>query len=122
MTLRAGRRLGRRVWRQAGLRADVIRLEPGTTKYDGGRMFPYASLPRFAEMMCSQREHASALKRWQGRLIPWVLHRKGRPVRASMRHGLARVREQAFRASSCTICAARGCATSSALACRVPWR
>src|SRR5881396_1727595 len=69
-------------WRQVDLKAGVVRLEPGTTKNDEGRTFPFAVLPRLAELMRSQREHTSALEREQGRLIPWVFHRVGKPIKS----------------------------------------
>ncbi|HUK62257.1 MAG TPA: tyrosine-type recombinase/integrase [Dongiaceae bacterium] len=62
--------------------AGTVRLEPGTTKNDEGRTFPFAALPRLAELMRSQREHTAVLEREQGRLIPWVFHRGGKPIRS----------------------------------------
>ena len=69
-------------WRQVDFGAGTVRLEPGTTKNDEGRTFPFGALPRLAELLRSQREHTSALEREQERLIPWVFHRNGKPIRS----------------------------------------
>ena len=69
-------------WRQVDFKAGTVRLEPGTTKNDEGRTFPFAALPRLNELLHAQREHTSALEREQGRLIPWVFHRSGKQVRS----------------------------------------
>jgi len=69
-------------WRQVDFGAGTVRLEPGATKNDEGRTFPFGVLPRLAELLRSQREHTSALEREQGRLIPWVFHRHGKPIRS----------------------------------------
>jgi integrase len=69
-------------WRQVDLAAGTVRLEPGTTKNDEGRTFPFAALPRLADLLRSQREHTSGLEREQGRLIPWVFHRRGKPIKS----------------------------------------
>jgi hypothetical protein len=49
-----------------GLKAGTVRLEPGTTKNDEGRTFPFAALPPLEEWLRAQREHTSALEREQG--------------------------------------------------------
>jgi integrase len=67
-------------WRQVDFRAGVVRLEPGTTKNDEGRVFPFAILPELAELLRTQREETTTIERDTGRLIPWVFHRDGRPV------------------------------------------
>jgi integrase len=69
------------MWWQVDFRAGVVRLERGTTKNNEGRTFPFTALPRLEELLRSQREHASALEREQGQLIPWVFLRAGRPIR-----------------------------------------
>jgi integrase len=70
------------LWRQVDLDAGTVRLEPGTTKNDEGRMFPIGAMPRLDALLRGQREHTSALEREQGRLIPWVFHRKGKPIQS----------------------------------------
>ncbi len=68
-------------WRNVDFAAGTVRLDPGTTKNDDGRTFPFAALPRLQELLREQREHTSALERESGRLIAHVFHRGGRPVR-----------------------------------------
>ena len=45
-------------------------------------MFPFSAWPRLAKLLRLQRERTSALEREQGRLIPWVFHRNGKPIRS----------------------------------------
>jgi integrase len=65
-------------WRQVDLKAGVVRLEPGTTKNDDGRTFPFTASPELREVLLHQREVTSALERERGQIIPWVFHRRGR--------------------------------------------
>ena len=68
-------------WPQVDFAAGVLRLEPGTTKNDEGRTFPFDALPVLAALLRRQRDRTTALEREQGRVIPWVFHRNGKPVR-----------------------------------------
>ena len=68
------------MWRNVDFAAGIVRLDPGTTKNDEGRSFPFAAMLRLAELMREQREHTSALEREGGRLIPFVFHRGGRRI------------------------------------------
>jgi integrase len=68
-------------WRNVDFAAGVVRLDPGTTKNDEGRTFPFAAMPRLEELLREQRVHTSALEREQGCLIAFVFHRGGRPIR-----------------------------------------
>ena len=56
--------------------AGTVRLEPGTTKNDDGRTFPFAVLPELADMLKRQWGHTKALQRATGRLIGSVFHRR----------------------------------------------
>ena len=67
-------------WRQVDFRTGMVRLEPGTTKNDEGRTFPFAVLPRLVELLRVQREETLALERERGVIIPWVFHRDGHQV------------------------------------------
>lgn len=67
-------------WRQVDMDAQVIRLEPGTTKNDDGRTLPFSKYPTLAALLESQREHTKALERATARIIPNVFHRAGRPI------------------------------------------
>ena len=69
-------------WRNVDFAAGMVRLDPGTTKNDEGRTFPFAAMPRLKELLREQREHTSALERELGCLIAFVFHRGGRPVRS----------------------------------------
>jgi len=69
-------------WRQVDFKAGVVRLEPGTTKNDDGRVFPFAALQALESLLRTQHERTSALERESGRVIPWVFHRAGKPIRS----------------------------------------
>jgi integrase len=69
-------------WRQVDLRAGVVRLEPGTTKNNEGRVFPFVAHPRLDALIRAQRESTTALERETGQIIPFVFHRGGRPIRS----------------------------------------
>lgn len=86
-------------WRQVNFDAGMVRLEPGTTKNDDGRVFPFSVLPELEAVLRGQRERTRELERTAGRIIPWVFHREdGEPIgkrglrlawgRALMRAGL----------------------------------
>ncbi len=68
-------------WRQVDFKAGVVRLEPGTTKNDEGRTFPFAALPSLEALLRAQHAHTRAIERERGELIPCVFHRAGRPIR-----------------------------------------
>jgi integrase len=68
-------------WRQIDLKAGIIRLEPGPTKNDEGRSFPFRALPALAALIERRREATTATERETGRIIPWVFHRQGEPIR-----------------------------------------
>jgi integrase len=90
-------------WAQMDFRAGIIRLEPGTTKNDEGRSFPFRALPALAALLECQREYTTACERETDRIIPWVFHRQGEPIRdfrgawasACIAAGLFEVREPA---------------------------
>lgn len=66
-------------WAQVDLDAGVIRLEPGTTKNGRGRSFPLEGALR--EVFTLQRALTDALQRETGRVVPWVFHHDGTPIR-----------------------------------------
>lgn len=68
-------------WRQVDFEAGMVRLEPGTTKNDEGRTFPFIALPELAKVLSDQRDQTSDLERSTGQIIPWVFHNKGKPIR-----------------------------------------
>jgi len=68
-------------WRQVDFAAGVVRLEPGTTKNQDGRTFPFAAHPALAALLERQRAATEVAQQARGAIIPWVFHRDGRPVR-----------------------------------------
>lgn len=68
-------------WAQVDLKAGVIRLEPGTTKNRDGRVLPFRALPELAEVIDGQRTETKRQERQQRRVIPWVFHCDGEPLR-----------------------------------------
>jgi integrase len=68
-------------WRQVDVAAGVVRLEPGTTKNDEGREFPFSVLPPLEACLRRQRERTTAIERETGQIIRRVFHRQGAPVR-----------------------------------------
>lgn len=68
-------------WRQIDLKAGIIRLEPGTTKNDQARSFPFRALPALAALIERQRQYTTVCEREQDRIIPSVFHRQGAPIK-----------------------------------------
>lgn len=61
------------------LDAEWLRLEPGETKNGEGRNFPLT--PELREVLERQLETTKALEQATGRIIPWLFHRDGNPIR-----------------------------------------
>ncbi len=72
-----------RQWKHIDFGADWLRLEPGETKNGEGRMFPL--FPQLRTVLEQQREHTHAVERETGRIIPWVFHRDGAPIKTYRR-------------------------------------
>lgn len=68
-------------WRHVDLSVGTVRLEPGTTKNEEGRLFPFGSLPELKEILQVRRYRTSELQAKTERLIPWVFHRNGRLIK-----------------------------------------
>lgn len=68
-------------WKQVDFRAGTIRLEPGTTKNDEGRVFPFKALPALDALLRRQRERTEAVSRARDEVVPWVFHRDGTPIK-----------------------------------------
>jgi integrase len=66
-------------WRQVDLKAGTLRLEPGTTKNTDGRMFILT--PELREILEAQRAATDQVQRARKRIIPWVFHRRGKPIK-----------------------------------------
>jgi len=67
-------------WAQVDLKGGVVRLEPGTTKNREARTFPM--FPELRSLLEAQRAYTDKVQREQGRIIPWVFHRKGNAIRS----------------------------------------
>jgi len=68
-------------WAQVDFQAGILRLEPGTTKNDEGREFPFHVLPELADALKAQWDKTKALEQGTGQIIPWVFHREGNPIK-----------------------------------------
>lgn len=68
-------------WSQVDFGAGIIRLEPGTTKNEEGRSFPFAALPALAGLMREQRVHTDGVEKATAQRISTVFHRNGRPLK-----------------------------------------
>jgi integrase len=83
-------------WRQVDRQAGTVRLDPGTTKNQEGRLFPYGDLlPELAAVIEGQWQERETLKK-RGVIVAHVLHRNGKPIRD-------------FRKAWETACGAAGC-------------
>ena len=72
-------------WAQVDLVAGILRLEPGTTKNRDARVFPFDALPELDGLLRSQRVVTDAIEKASGKIIPWVFHREGKPIRKYQR-------------------------------------
>src|SRR5262245_39616257 len=61
------------------LNAGWLRLDPGETKNDEGRMFPLT--PRLREVLEKQIAKTEALQKAKGEIIPWLFHRDAKPIK-----------------------------------------
>jgi len=68
-------------WRQVNFEAATVRLEPGSTKNDEGRTFPFRTYPALKSLLELQKERTDALQQSSGMIIPWVFHRNGRRIK-----------------------------------------
>ena len=68
-------------WDRVDFPAGVIRLDVGTTKNGDGRTFPMDALPALVALLKCQRTYTEVQETVEGRAIPWVFHRAGRPLK-----------------------------------------
>jgi integrase len=61
-------------WKQVDFSAGMVRLEPGTTKNDEGRVFPFGVLPELANLLRAQWEKALTLEMATGQSVLTVFH------------------------------------------------
>jgi integrase len=67
-------------WAQVDWSGGFVRLEPGATKNRDGRAFPL--VPDLRALLEQRLEVTRRCERAQGRIIPWVFHRGGRPIKS----------------------------------------
>lgn len=67
-------------WPQIDFAAGEVRLEPGTTKTDEGRTFPFSMLPELERLLLEQKDRTEKEIRASGKIIPWVFHRQGKKI------------------------------------------
>jgi len=67
-------------WHQVDFEAGVVRLDLGKTKNREGRLFPMNEELR--AILDKQRADTTDLQRRTGRIIPWVFHRRGVPIKS----------------------------------------
>ena len=66
-------------WRQVDRKTGEVRLDPGTTKNDAGRVFPFTeTLRTMIETLWAEHE---ALQK-TGKICPYVFHRNGRRIKS----------------------------------------
>lgn len=68
-------------WRQVDFAGGTIRLEPGTTKNDEGRTFPFTIFPALVDLLNRQHTYTEAVLKARNEIIPYVFHRDGTPIR-----------------------------------------
>jgi integrase len=68
-------------WRHIDEAAGTVRLDPGTTKNDEGRVFVYSLVEELKRVVDDQRACATSLRQ-RGRIVPWVFHRDGQQVKS----------------------------------------
>ena len=64
-------------WKQVDFDGGTVRLEPGTTKNDEGRTFPFTHFPQLKTLLEKQWQRSESSRG----LVPYVFHRNGYPVR-----------------------------------------
>lgn len=69
--------------RHLDLNAGWLRLDPQEAKNDEGRMFPVGKdvSPELYEVLHRQIGRTEQLEKATGRIIPWLFHRNGRPIK-----------------------------------------
>ncbi len=67
-------------WRQVDFGAGRVMLDPGTTKNDEGRIFPFTSELR--ETLGQRRQATLRLQKEKVIVCPWVFHRDGQLIKS----------------------------------------
>jgi integrase len=66
-------------WAQVSFEGGSVRLEPGTTKNDEARIFPFTNDLR--ALLEEQRVRTEEIQRRTGQIVPHVFHRGGAPIK-----------------------------------------
>ena len=69
-----------RQWPHVDFKGGWLRLEPGETENRIGRNFPMTK--KLRAVLQRQRERTTALEYETDRIIPWVFHRRGKPIKS----------------------------------------
>jgi integrase len=67
-------------WPQVDFQTGAVIFNPGTTKNDEGRVFPFTEELR--ELLTAQRAATDKLQREKGVICPWVFHRSGKRIKS----------------------------------------
>jgi integrase len=86
--------------RQLDLAAGTIRLDPGSTKNDEGRVV-YLT-PELAALLAAHGERVVALSRDLGRVVPWLFPHFAKPHRGSQRQDFRKAWKSACKAAGYT--------------------
>jgi integrase len=80
-----------RQWHHVDFKGGWLRLEPGESKNDEPRMFPMTRDLR--AVLERQRERTTTIEQAQCRIIPWVFHRDGEPIKTFRRSWITACRK-----------------------------
>jgi integrase len=72
-------------WDQVDFDQGVVQLRIRATKNNEPRTFPLAALPQLGALLERQREHTDEWEQRLGTTVPFVFHRKGKPI-SDFRH------------------------------------
>jgi len=83
-------------WRQVDMDAGIVRLDPGTTKNDEGRVFVFGLIDELKTVLEGQRDAAKLLAKEKDKIVRFVFNRNGERVKT-------------FRKAWLNACVAAGC-------------
>ena len=91
-------------WRQIDRRLGTVRLDPGTTKNEDGRLFPYGDLlPELTDTINGQWHYTKQTEQERGIVCPWVFSSQRAPGHgASTARGARRAERRSTRNGSST--------------------
>lgn len=74
-------------------------------------MFPISTVPRLRDVLARQLARTESVEKATNRIIPWLFHRKGRPIKSFRRACAPRARTPRSPVASLTISGGRPSAT-----------